>query len=136
MKRQHTSYNGPQCNLTFDSKYKMNKHIKEHNDGKTLSPERKIAKMNHHKAKEEDPKEVEMEQINAEEKKKELINLKDLLVQTGKDKDELNGRLSKSNEKVLSLEKANEALIKKTNYLKAENQNAVKNLRQRIYYTS
>ena len=102
-KRQHTSYNCPQCNLTFNSRYMMDKHIMEHHDGKTMSPKRKIAKMNHHKAKEEDPKEEEREQINAEEKKKELINLQDLLLQTGKDKDELYGRLSKSNEKVHSL---------------------------------
>ena len=54
--------------------------------------------------------------------------MQDLLFQTGKDKDELYGRLSKSNKKVLSLEKANEALTEETNYLKAENQTAVKNL--------
>ena len=70
-KRQHTSYNCPQCNITLDSRYKMDKHIKEHNDGKTMSPERKIAKMNHYKAKEEDPTEEEREEINAEERKKE-----------------------------------------------------------------
>ena len=127
-KRQHKTYNCPQCNLTFDSKYKMDKHMKEHSDGKTLSPERKIPKMNHNKVKEEDPKEVERIQLNAEEKKKELENLQDLLLQTGKEKDELNVRLSKSNEKGLLLEKANEELTKETNYLKAENQLAVKNL--------
>ena len=120
-KRQHNSFNCPECNLTFDTKYKMNKHLREHNDGKTLSPERKIAKMNHHKGNEEDPKEVE-------EKKKELENLQDLLLQTGKEKEEFNIRLSKSNENVLCLEKANEALTKEINYMKVESQKSDRNL--------
>ena len=84
-KRQHKSYNCPECNLTFDNEYKMNNHLKEHVSGKTLSQERKVAKMNHNKVKEEDPKEVE-------EKKKELENLQDLLLQTGKEKEEVNKR--------------------------------------------
>ena len=114
-KRQHKSYNCPECNLTLDNKSKMDKHLKDHSDGKTLSPERKVAKMNHNKVKEDDNNEVE-------EKKKELENLQDLLLQTGKEKEEINMRLSKSNEKSLYLEKTNEALTKEINYLKVEGQ--------------
>ena len=88
---------------------------------KTLSPEQKVAKMNHNKAKEDDNNEVE-------EKKKELENLQDLLLQTGKEKEEINMRLSKSNEKSLYLEKTNEALTKEINYLKVEGQKSAKNL--------
>ena len=58
-KRQHNSFNCPECNSTFDSKYKMNNHLKEQHHGKTMSPERKVAKMNHDKVKEKDPKEIE-----------------------------------------------------------------------------
>ena len=43
-KRQHKSYNCPECNLTFDNKSKMDKHLKDHSDGKTLSPEQKSCK--------------------------------------------------------------------------------------------
>ena len=42
----------------------LDKHLREHNDGKTLSPERKVAKMNHAKGNEEDPKEVEEKRRN------------------------------------------------------------------------
>jgi hypothetical protein len=38
-KRQHKSYNCPECNLTFDNEFKIEKHLKEHVHGKTLSPE-------------------------------------------------------------------------------------------------
>ena len=42
-KRQHKSYNCPECNLTFDSKYKMNKHQKEHYDGKNIISRKKTS---------------------------------------------------------------------------------------------
>ena len=112
-KRQHNSYNCPECNSTFDSKRKMDNHLKDQHQGKTLSPERKVAKMNHEKVKAGDEEK--------EEKKKELENLQDLLVQTGKEKEEITTRLSNSNLTVLNLERANEALTQETTYLKAEN---------------
>ena len=55
------------------------------------------------------------------QKKKELENLQDIFVQTGKEKDEVSIRLSDCNLKVLNLEKTNEALTEKNNYLKVEN---------------
>ena len=119
-KRQHNSYNCPECNSTFHTKYNLGKHLKDQHQGKTLSPERKFAKMNHDKVKSEDNKEVE--------KKKELENLQDLLVQTGKEKAEFSIRLSDCNLKVLNLEKTNEALTQENNYLKVENEKAVKNI--------
>ena len=112
-KRQHNSYTCPECNSTFDSKYNLGKHLKDQHQGKTLSPERKIAKMNHDKE---------------AEQKKELENLQDLLVQTGKEKDNLNIRLSACNLKVHDVVKANETLIQENNHLKVENEKALKNL--------
>ena len=119
-KRQHNSYNCPECNSTFDSKRKMDNHLKDQHQGKTLSPERKVAKMNHEKVKAGDEEK--------DEKKKELENLQDLLVQIGKEKEEITTRLSNSNLTVLNLERANEALTQETTYLKAENEKSNKNL--------
>ena len=124
-KRQHVSYTCPECNSTFDSKYKLGKHLKEQHQGKVLSPDRKVAKMNHNEAKEED---VEGDNINLEEKKKELENLQDLLVQTGKEKEELGLRLVNCNTKLLTLEKANEKQTQEINYLKVENEKSKNNL--------
>ena len=119
-KRQHNNYTCPECNSTFDSKYNLGKHLKDQHQGKTLSPERKIAKMNHDKVKVKDDKETEQ--------KKELENLQDLLVQTGKEKDNLSIRLSACNLKVHDEVKANEALLQENNHLKVENEKALKNL--------
>ena len=120
-KRHNKTYNSPECNLLFDNEFKIEKHLNEHVHGKTLSPERKNAKMNHNKVNEEDAKE-------AEEKKKELNNLQNLILQTGKEKEEVIKRLSNANEKVLNLEKTNSELRKETEYLKVENQQSVKNI--------
>ena len=127
-KRQHTSYNCPECNSTFDSKDKMGKHLKEQHQGKILSPERKIAKMNHEKIENKDSEIGEVDSINMEEKKKELENLQDLLLQTGKEKEELNIRLSNCNIKCLSLEKENATIAQERNYLKVENEKAIRNM--------
>ena len=62
------------------------------------------------------------------EKNNELENLQDLLVQTGKEKDELDIKLSACNLKVHNMVTANETLTQENNYLKVENQKAVKNL--------
>ena len=120
-KRQHNSYNCPECNSTFDTNYNLGRHLKDQHQGKTLSPERKIAKMNHDKVRVKDLK-------DEEEKKKELVNLQDLLVQTGKEKEEISTRLSACNLKVLTMERANEALVEENKYLKVENEKAIKNL--------
>ena len=81
--------------------------------------------MNHNGTKEED---VEGDKTNWEERKKELHNLQDLLVQTGKEKEELSQRLINFNQKILTLEKANEKQTQETNYFKVENENSQKNL--------
>ena len=112
-KRHNKTYNCPEL--------KIEKHLKEHVHGKTLSPERKIVKMNHNKVKEEDAKEVA-------EKKKELENLQNLILQTRKEKEEVIKRLSNANEKVLNLKKTNSELRKETEYLKVENQQSFKNM--------
>ena len=41
-KIHHKTYHCPECNLTFDNEFKIEKHLKEHVNGKTLSPERKL----------------------------------------------------------------------------------------------
>ena len=119
-KRQYKNYTCPECNSTFDSKYKLGTHIKNQHQGKTLSPERKNAKMNHDKVNVKDYKETE--------KRKELENLQDLLVQTGKEKKYLDIRLSACNLQVYNMVKANETLTQENNYLKVENEKAVKDL--------
>ena len=60
--------------------------------------------------------------------KKELENLQDLLVQNGKEKEELNIRLSNCNLRCFSLENENTTITQVRNYLKVENEKVVKNM--------
>ena len=76
--------------------------------------------MNHDKVKVKDDKEIE--------RKEELEHLQDLLVQTGKEKDEINIRLSACNLKVNNMERANETLTQENILLKVEHEKAVQNL--------
>ena len=57
-----------------------------------------------------------------------MENLQDLLLQTGKEKEELNIRLSNCNIKCLSLEKENVTIAQERNYLKVENEKAIRNM--------
>ena len=116
----------------------MGKHLKEQHEGKNiLSPERKLAKIDHKNIKEKEgegePKEVEENKMDTEEKivtikLEEYKNLQDLLVQTGQEKEEISLRLANSNHKIFDLEKTNNELTQETCNQKVENKKSVKNV--------
>ena len=65
----------------------MRNHIKEQHEGKNiLSPERKVARIESNQVKEEE-KSVDGDTVTIQ--REEMENLQDLLLQTGKDKEEL-----------------------------------------------
>ena len=124
-KRQRSSYTCLSCNSTFTSNYMRNKHVKEQHEGKNiLSPERKIAR-----------KDVDNEQTTEQIKEdivtiplKELEDLQDLLVQTGKEKEALNEKIEAINIRMYDIEKENCNLKQETKYLKSENEKANGNI--------
>ena len=124
-KRQRSSYTCLSCNSTFTSNYMRNKHVKEQHEGKNiLSPERKIAR-----------KDVDNKQTTEQIKedivtipRKELEDLQDLLVQTGKEKEALNERIEAINIRMYDIEKENCNLKQETKYLKSENEKANENI--------
>ena len=98
-KRQLHSFTCTKCNSTFDSRYKMNKHIKEQHEGKNiLSPERKVAKIDQIKDGEAEVEKGMKEENNNKKTvtilKKEYENLHDLLVKTGREKEKLDVRVT------------------------------------------
>ena len=92
-KRPIQSYNCKDCNSTFDSFYKLTKHIREQYDGKVVkSPERKSPRTESKKSSNSNKEDVEEHSKHEEEKTdvetvtidvKELENLQDLLTTTG-----------------------------------------------------
>ena len=86
-KRLMKTFTCPGCNSTFVSKYRMRNHIKEQHEGRNiLSPERKSARIDINQCKEE-AKTVEGVTITIH--REEIENLQDVLLQTGKDKEDL-----------------------------------------------
>ena len=77
----------PDCNSTFVSNYRMRNHIKEQHEGRNiLSPERKSARIDNEQCKEE---EKSVEGVTVTILREEMENLQYMLLQTGKDKEDL-----------------------------------------------
>ena len=97
--------------------------MKEQHEGKNiLSPERKIARTEN-----EEKEEKPVESGTGTTTKEELENLQDILVQTGKDKEELAIKLAEGNKIIQKLEKENSKLDQENKYLKTENQKCIEN---------
>ena len=121
-KTQMKSFTCPSCNSTFVSNYRMKNHIKEQHEGKNiLSPERKIARTDNNQCKEED-KNLEEGTILIHRGKME--NLQDMLLQTGKDNEDLAIKVAEGNRRMENLEKENSKLEQENRYFKAENEKA------------
>ena len=123
-KRQMKSFTCPSCNSTFVSNYRMRNHIKEQHEGKNiLSPERKIARTDD---KEEEVKNVEDGTITIP--REHMENLQDILLQTGKDKEDLEIKLAEGKRRMDNLEKENSKLEQENMYFKAENKKSYENI--------
>ena len=129
MKRQLTSHTCPICNSTFDYKYRMKNHMKSEHEGKhTLSPKRKVAKQVQDDQCTEEEKTVEDGTITIH--REEIENLQDLLLQTGKDKEDLTKKVIEDQQKMQNLEKKNSKLEQENKYLKAENEKSNKHIQE------
>ena len=123
-KRQMKSFTCPSCNSTFVSNYRMRNHIKEQHEGKNiLSPERKIARTDDKK---EEVKNVEDGTITIP--REHMENLQDILLQTGKDKEDLVIKLAEGKRRMENLEKENSKLEQENMYFKAENKKSYENI--------
>ena len=104
-KRRIQSYNCKDCNSTFDSRYKLTKHMREQHDGKVVkSPERKTPRTeskNARKAHKEELKvqgkqeESETDVKTVSPEVKELENLQDMLLQSGQENQQLKCDINK-----------------------------------------
>ena len=121
-KRQLKTFTCPACNSTFVSNYRMRNHIKEQHEGKNiLSPERKVARIESNQVKEEE-KTVDGDTVRIQ--REEMENLQDLLLKTGKDKEELFKKVTECNRRMQNYENVNSKLEQENQYFKAENRKA------------
>jgi hypothetical protein len=107
----------------------MKNHMKSEHEGKhTLSPKRKVAKQVQDDQCTEEEKTVEDGTITIH--REEIENLQDLLLQTGKDKEDLTKKVIEDQQKMQNLEKKNSKLEQENKYLKAESENSNKHIQK------